>query len=231
MADMGKSIKNIWAKGITAIGNTANNIASNTRFKLEEMNIVNRRNEILSDFGNKAYALWQKGVHFPKEMEDELEELSLLDEKLNALRVDHYSSVKTNDDAPGAEGGQPAEKETQWVPADFAAPAEQPEQEAADFTALVEEPEQAPAGEDAAVPVIRVENPTAAPESAEAPAERRAPLSEEISQLFSRDPSVDGMADKVNSALDSLGETLKDFSDQVDKGLSELDDTLNGPKK
>ena len=65
MAEFGSNLKNIWMRGMEAIGNTASNIASNTRFKVDEMNLVNRRGEILKDFGAKAYALWQKGARQP----------------------------------------------------------------------------------------------------------------------------------------------------------------------
>ena len=54
MAEFGNNLKNIWMKGMEAIGNTASSIASNTRFKVDEMNMVNRRAEILKDFGAKA---------------------------------------------------------------------------------------------------------------------------------------------------------------------------------
>ena len=60
MADIGKNLKNIWMKSMEAIGNTASNIASSTKYKLDEMSMTNKRNEIMNDFGARAYALWQK---------------------------------------------------------------------------------------------------------------------------------------------------------------------------
>ena len=101
MADFGSAVKNIWMKGMEAIGNTASSIASNTKYKVEEMNMMNRRAEILADFGSKAYALWQKGEHFPAELEEQLSELKKLDEKLNDMRAERYAGVKP-DDAPNA---------------------------------------------------------------------------------------------------------------------------------
>ena len=65
MAEIRKSLKGIWLKSMEAISNTASNIASNTKYKVDEMNIVNRRREILSDFGAQAYELWQKGREVP----------------------------------------------------------------------------------------------------------------------------------------------------------------------
>ena len=81
-----------------AIGNTAGNIASNTRYKVNEMTLLNRRREILSDFGARAYDLWQKGEVFPEELAQQLQELSQVDIQLNALRMERLAGVKTPDE-------------------------------------------------------------------------------------------------------------------------------------
>lgn len=113
MADIGKSLKGIWLKGMEAVSNTASNIASNTKYKVEEMNILNRRREILSDFGAQAYELWQKGEQFPESLAALLQELSTLDETLNAIRTEKLAGVKTEADSkenpPAAEEQQPDE--------------------------------------------------------------------------------------------------------------------------
>ena len=103
MAEIKKSLKSIWLKSMEAISNTASNIASNTKYKVDEMNIVNRRREILSDFGAQAYELWQKGEHFPECLEALLRELSELDEALNAIRTEKLAGVKTDEDTPTAQ--------------------------------------------------------------------------------------------------------------------------------
>ena len=72
MADIVKGLKSVWMRGMEAIGDTASNIANNTKYKVQEMNLINRRHEILSDFGTHAYALWQSGMKFPKELEKQL---------------------------------------------------------------------------------------------------------------------------------------------------------------
>ena len=98
MAEIGKSLKGIWLKSMEAISNTASNIASNTKYKVDEMNIVNRRREILSDFGAQAYELWQKGEKFPETLDSLLKELSELDEALNAIRTEKLAGVKTDEE-------------------------------------------------------------------------------------------------------------------------------------
>lgn len=110
MAEFGKNLKGIWLKSMEAISNTASNIASNTKYKVDEMNIVNRRREILSDFGAQAYELWQKGEQFPEALETLLKELSALDEQLNAIRTEKLAGVKTDreGEAAPAEGQENA---------------------------------------------------------------------------------------------------------------------------
>ena len=105
MADFSDKMKKAWLKSMEAIGNTAGNIASNTRYKVNEMTLLNRRREILSDFGARAYDLWQKGEVFPEELAQQLQELSQVDIQLNALRMERLAGVKTPDEqekAPGA---------------------------------------------------------------------------------------------------------------------------------
>lgn len=102
MADLGKSLKTAWMKGMEAIGNTASNIASNTKYKVQEMNLINRRREILSDFGAQAYEMWQKGETFPEKLEEQLRELSRVDEELNVIRTERLAGVKTEEEAAEA---------------------------------------------------------------------------------------------------------------------------------
>ena len=97
MAEIKKSLKGIWLKSMEAISNTASNIASNTKYKVDEMNIVNRRREILSNFGTQSYELWQKGEKFPAPLEELLKELSELDEAMNAIRTEKLAGVKTDE--------------------------------------------------------------------------------------------------------------------------------------
>ena len=112
MADLRKGFKEIWMKGMEAVGDTASKIASNTKYKVNEMNLVNRRRGILSDFGACAYALWQKGERFPEELESLLTELSRLDTELNEIRMEKLASMqpqKADDAAPADDEDQQRE--------------------------------------------------------------------------------------------------------------------------
>ena len=90
--DMRDRFKSLWIRGMKAVGNTAASIANNTRYKVDEVTIQNRRREVLGDLARKAYALWLKGEEFPEEMNKMLEELKALDEQLNDMRAEKYAS-------------------------------------------------------------------------------------------------------------------------------------------
>ena len=92
--EMREKFKSLWIKGMKAIGNTAANIANNTRYKVDEVTLQNRRREVLNDLANKAYALWLKGESFPEPMVRMLEELQQLDETLNDMRAEKYASTQ-----------------------------------------------------------------------------------------------------------------------------------------
>lgn len=237
MAEIGNNLKNIWMRGMEAIGNTASSIASNTRFKVDEMNLVNRKSEILKDFGAKAYALWQKGERFPDELEAQLLELGQLDEKLNDLRAEHFAGIQTkaseeskaDAEQPAEDAGVPAEADAgddgaaDASGADPEPEAEAPASEEADAPEA-DLPEDVPAdvAEDAAadVPVIRVE--PAAEEKPEV-----SPLSSAISELFDKIPAAEEAGAKVDQAIDSLGDALHKTSDRLDAVLEELDQKIN----
>ena len=93
MADIRGVMKNAMLKTMEAINNTANSIATSTKTKVDEMNMVNRRQEILSSFGTKAYELWQKGEQFPEELEALLKELTAVDEELENLRKERLAKA------------------------------------------------------------------------------------------------------------------------------------------
>lgn len=197
MADIGKSLKTAWLKGMEAIGNTASNIASNTKYKVNEMNVINRRREILSDFGARAYELWQKGVTFPEELENDLKELSHLDEQLNALRTERLAGVKTA--AEQTEDAHPADTQADEAPA-----------EESDKTS--------------GVPTIDV------PAQEDAPEEEK-PLEDPIDELVRRQQDSQALNDKVDKALDAVGDTMNKMGGAIDSAIASMTDALQGQDK
>lgn len=124
--DMRDRFKSLWIRGMKAVGNTAASIANNTRYKVDEVTIQNRRREVLSDLARKAYALWLKGEAFPEEMNKMLEELKTLDEQLNDMRAEKYaSSGKTycppEDDAAETEEAEDEEEDDSFDSQDHSA--------------------------------------------------------------------------------------------------------------
>ncbi len=201
MADLGSGLKSMFMKGMESIGNAAASIASNTKSKVDEMNMVNRRTEILADFGNRAYGLWLKGESFPPELDSLLKELKDLDERLNDLRAEKYANIKKKAEEKAPVIQMPPEEEAPEAPA--------------------EEPEEAPAEE---VPVIRVEKEGDAPEAS-------TPVNDAIEDLFSQVPDGNQVRDKVNDALDSLEDGLGQLSGEIDEGLEKLSDKIKGGDK
>ena len=120
-------VKIVLLKGMEVIGTSASNLASNAKIKVNEINLENRRREILTDFSLQAFELWQKGVELPDPLSQMLTELSGIEERLSVLRAQKYAKVATDAarKAPPAEG-EAAEADEQPVQAD--APAAQPVQ-------------------------------------------------------------------------------------------------------
>ncbi len=110
--DIRDRFKSLWIKGMKVVGNTAASIANNTRYKVDEVTIQNRRREVLNDLAHKAYALWLKGEQFPEAMNKMLEEMKNLDEQLNDIRAERYAaSGKTYQSDAEPDEGNPGESE------------------------------------------------------------------------------------------------------------------------
>ena len=86
--------KSLWIKGMNTIGNTAAHIADNTRHKVDELTIQNRRREVRTDVASTVYALWLKGETFPETVTKMLVELKQLDDQLNDLRAEKYAPAE-----------------------------------------------------------------------------------------------------------------------------------------
>ena len=211
MADFRSSIKGIWMKGMEAVGNAASSIASSTKSKVDEMNLVNRRTEILKDFGNRAYALWLKGEQFPEELASQLQELVKLDDQLNDLRAERLAGVK-----PETKQEEALDSDTDA--ADTGDRDEQDKFTEDEFSREEDGDLQSDSDREDPVPVIRIERP-----DEEKPA---GGLSDAINDLFENNNPSDSAADQVNSALDSLEDGLKQFSEDTTRTAEDQADQL-----
>ena len=219
MSDFGSNMKKIWLKGMEAIGNTASNIASNTKSKVDEMNLVNRRTEILKDFGSQAYVLWQKGEHFPEELERQLRELQKLDERLNDLRAERLAGVKA-DAVPEVEyaDGEKTEHEESVPPEQDEFSAAETENTESEGQEMMQETEQK---NDEEVPIPDVPATDSSDEN-----KPLSGISEAINDLFDKIPSAQETAEKVNGALDTLEGEIQQFSTTLDEKLNDLSEKL-----
>ena len=185
MADFKNQVKSLWIRGMEAVGNTASNIASNTKYKVDEMNIQNKRRENINSLGAQAYMLWQKGVDFPEEMIELLKETKELDEKLNDMRTERYS-------------GRPAGSEA------AAAPAEEKKEEPEKSEDRAEEQEETEEDEEPDQKEAAFVIPTPADTSS---------FTEPIDSLFGQEKTIDALTEKVNDGLDNLNRSMKKFDE------------------
>ena len=202
MSDFGLNLRELVSKGMEAIGNTASNIASSTRQKVNELNTAARKKELYETLGEQAYIAWLNGEEFPDTMTVALREL---------LQLDQHDD--TGRPAADKDLQEPEAPEEEAKPSDPVETADFPEPE---------EPVSVPAEEDHSdIPVIEI------PET-EKPEKVNEPLSSAINSLFEQMPPVDQLADKVNASLDEMGEQLKKFSDTFGKQLNDMTDELLG---
>lgn len=94
-------MKLAWLKSMEKLGTAASNLASNAKFKAQEIKYETRRREILTEFSMNAFDLWQKGEKLPEPLDAMLRELSELNEKLSALRALKYAAVEQSVEAEG----------------------------------------------------------------------------------------------------------------------------------
>jgi hypothetical protein len=116
-------------KGMEAVGTTASNMASNAKLRANEINLENKRREILSNFNLRAFELWQKGETLPQPLADMLVELSEIDDRLSVLRAQKYAKVvqpecacapDTSEAADAAEAEAAADTTDESIPTDCA---------------------------------------------------------------------------------------------------------------
>lgn len=187
--------KSVLLRGMKTIGNTAANIASNTKYKVDEMTLQNRRRELINDLSGTIYGLWLKGEKFPEPLSKMLAEIQSLDERLNDMRAERYAlGGQTTLTPEGTEGQATEGAKTQPLP------------DAAGEPPKAEKP--------AAVPPEPAPRKAVSPESSpERPADAEAsPIASEINGYFDKASSAGEIAEKMNSSMEQLSQRLREFS-------------------
>ncbi len=194
MSDFGLNIRELVSKGMEAIGNTANSIASSTRQKVNELNISARKKELYEALGEQVYIAWLNGEEFSDSMAESLREL---------LRLDQQSHT----------GGEESAAETTEVQDEVPPePAEKPEspEEPAPVT-----DKDKPAG----IPVIEVPE-TEKPEKPNDPLSsainslfEQMPPADQLADKVNA--SLDEMGEQLKKFSDSFGKQLNDMTDEL----------------
>lgn len=103
MADFGKTVKGIWTQSMKAVNKAATNIATSTRQKVDEMNIVTRRKELQNQLGLRLYELWQAGEDVPETLKPTLTEMHDLEVQLQELRASKMAALEEEKSAEADE--------------------------------------------------------------------------------------------------------------------------------
>ncbi len=205
MADLGQNIRNMVMKGMEAIGNTANSIASNTKQKVDFYNLQGEKKELLNSIGSKIIELWKQGEKLPDALIEDIEKVILIDEQLKVMQKDKEAEEQEASETADEYKGKGFETKTEDNVPQMEIP------QAAEYTAQ----------DDRDVPVIEVGTTEKADQQ-----EEYSPLSSAINDLFEQMPPVDKMAEKVNTSLDELGENLRKFSGELSKGIDQIAEQL-----
>jgi hypothetical protein len=168
-------IRLTFLKLMESVGTTASNMASNAKLRANEINLENRRREILTNFSLRAFELWQKGVPLPDSLSEMLSELSEIEDRLSVLRAQKYAKVPS-EPAPAAEdeeysyppvsctvGDAEGDEAAQAVPCDLE-----------DAPPAPDEPADAPAAEGAAEGAAQEPAAEASPAEGPVPADKDA---------------------------------------------------------
>lgn len=103
MAEFGKTVKEIWEQGMKAVNKAATNIATSTKQKVDEMNIVTRRKELQNQLGLRLYELWQAGEDVPETLKPTMEEMHSLELQLQELRASKTAAPEAEKSAENPE--------------------------------------------------------------------------------------------------------------------------------
>ena len=89
MSDWATKMKAAMQCSARFIGKTTKAAAQSTKYKLNEMSAMSKRRELISDLGEKVYALAQQSADLPEELKDIIAQINALDTNLEVLRADH----------------------------------------------------------------------------------------------------------------------------------------------
>lgn len=104
MADIRRSVRELFLEGVKAVNSAASHVAEATRSKVDELNLRNRRHELTEKLASDAYGQWLQGTEMPDALTATLEELRSIDEKL-AAHDKHSDAAEATEDSVQEETG------------------------------------------------------------------------------------------------------------------------------
>ena len=134
MATLGNNVKVTVLKGLEALGNAAAGLGTTARQKLSEINVEARRGELRKQIPGVVLELWKEGVELPERLNDIVQELGELEEKLAAMRA----RPEPAKEEPTAEEGEPEEEQEATATEEETAPEAEGEDEAPQTEAWTE---------------------------------------------------------------------------------------------
>jgi len=116
MADIGKSVREFLLQSVKAVNSAANTVATTTRYKVDELNLQNRRKELLNSVSELAYALYKHGETMPESLAAILEKIVKVDEDLSAMREERKQEAEKAKAEKAAAKNVPVKKEEPAAP-------------------------------------------------------------------------------------------------------------------
>lgn len=89
MSDFVNTMKELLNRSAKFIGRTFNAAASETKYKANELNLTNKRRELVTELGKKVLELSSAGLVLPAEADEIVHQIVKLDGDLNSLRNEH----------------------------------------------------------------------------------------------------------------------------------------------
>ena len=115
-------MRDLFLQGVEVVNNAANHVASATRSKVDELNLRNRRKEMLENLASAVYEQWQQGLQMPGALTETLEQIRDIDAQL--------AEIESQQEKPESPASEPEDAEAPTISVDeeeatAEAPAEQ----------------------------------------------------------------------------------------------------------
>lgn len=110
MSDIRQSLRELFLRSVKMVNSAASSLADSTRSKVDELNLRNRRKELVEEVVAKAVDLWKNGQTLPDGLTALLEELQHIDDELaTRAAYEKESAEAPAGEATGAAGAESVE--------------------------------------------------------------------------------------------------------------------------